>query len=81
MVWGTHLKDSVPSRETWNTWAHKNFMKFNKSKYLVLPLSLDYPRHEKNWKKRTQTGKLAKSSPAEKEIQVFVSEKLEMNQE
>lgn len=76
---GTHLKDRVPSRGTRNTWAHKNLMKFNKSKCPVLPLGLDNPRHGKNW--RTQTGKLTESSPPEKEVGFLMGEKLDTNQE
>lgn len=54
-------------------------MKFNKSKCPVLPLGLDNPRHEKNW--RTQTGKLTESNSAEKELGVLIGEKLDMNQQ
>ena len=57
-------------------WAHANLMKFNKAKCKVLHLDQGNPKY-----RYSLGGEWLESSPEEKDLEVSVNEKLNMNRQ
>ncbi|PKU42798.1 reverse hypothetical protein [Limosa lapponica baueri] len=75
VVWSTCWREGIPSRRTWlEKWACVNLVEFNQAKCKLLHLGHDNPRH-----KYRLGGEWIEISPEEKDLGVFVDDKLNVS--